>query len=114
MPPRAALLVFGLPVVALVPVKLLAIYLRGQGQVALGLGLVVLAKLTGAALAARLFQLTQPALMQMKWFARLYTSWKIWKDRVLVQVRSSWTWRVARRFTVHVKLHGARFLKACK
>ncbi|MGH8859510.1 MAG: hypothetical protein ACREXG_16010 [Polaromonas sp.] len=63
LPPWAALIAFGGPVVALVPIKLLALYLFGKGHVVLGLGLVVAAKITGTALAARLFQLTQPALM---------------------------------------------------
>lgn len=43
----------------------------------LGLGHVLAAKLVGTALAARLFQLTHPALMQLHWFARLYAPWKI-------------------------------------
>lgn len=116
--PRAALLAFGLPVLALVPVKLLALYLLGHGQVALGLAVVVLAKLSGTALTARLFQLTHPALMQMSWFARLYTPWKIWKDRVLAQVRNSGPWRLAGRVkagvTAPVKALSARFIKLCK
>ncbi len=104
LPPWAALLAFGVPVLALVPVKLAALYLLGQGQVALGVGLVLAAKLAGTALAARLFQLTQPALMQLRWFARAYTAWKTWKDRVLEQVRSTWPWRMARRLKQRVRL----------
>jgi len=105
LPPWAALLVFGVPVGALVPIKLLALYLFGKGHVMLGVGLVLAAKLTGTALAARLFQLTQPALMQLKWFARLYTPWKNWKDRLLDQVRSSWPWRMAHQLKVRVSVH---------
>jgi hypothetical protein len=97
-----------------VPIKLLALYLFGKGQMLLGLGLVLAAKLAGTALAARLFQLTHPALMRMAWFARLYTPWKIWKDRMLAQVRHSWLWRTARRSMARVKSAGARFIAACK
>ena len=103
LPPWAALLAFGVPVVTLVPVKLLALYLFSQGHVVWGFALVVAAKLTGTALAARLFQLTQPALMRMPWFARLYTPWKNWKDRVLTQIRQSSPWRAAGRFNVRLK-----------
>ncbi len=103
LPPWAALLVFGVPVAALVPIKLLALYLFGQGHVMLGLELVLAAKLGGTAIAARLFQLTHPALMQLKWFARLYTPWKNWKDRVLAQVRNSRSWRMAHRLKLHAK-----------
>ncbi|MBK5204601.1 MAG: hypothetical protein JJD98_04085 [Polaromonas sp.] len=104
LPPWAALLVFGVPVLSLVPIKLLALYLFGQGHVMLGLGLVLTAKLAGTALAARLFQLTHPALTQLNWFARLYTPWKAWKDWVLAQVRNSWPWRMAHRLKVRVKV----------
>lgn len=60
LPPWAALLAFGVPVLALIPIKLLAVYLLGQGHLATGVGLILLAKLGGTALATRLFQLTQP------------------------------------------------------
>ena len=103
LPPWAALLVFGVPVVGLVPIKLLALYLFGNGHVALGLALIVAAKLAGTAIAARLFQLTHPTLMQLPWFARLYSPWKNWKDRVLAQVRGSWPWQVARQLKARVK-----------
>jgi hypothetical protein len=103
LPPWAALLVFGLPVLALLPIKLLAIYLFGGGHAALGLGLLIAAKISGTAIAARLFQLTHPALMQLHWFARLYIPWKIWKDRMLAQVRSSWLWRRVGRIKWQVK-----------
>ncbi len=93
LPPWAALMAFTLPVLGLIPIKLLALYLLGKGHLALGLALIVGAKVTGTALAARLFQLTEPALLRLRWFARLYIPWKIWKDRLLAQVRDSTLWR---------------------
>ena len=114
LPPWAALLAFGVPVVALVPVKLLALYLFGEGHITTGLGLILAAKLAGTAMAARLFQLTQPALMRMGWFARLYTPWKAWKDKIIAQARASWPWRMARRLKTRAKLAGARLLAALK
>ena len=104
LPPWAALLAFGVPAVALVPIKLLALYMFGKGQVALGLGLVIGAKITGTALAARLFQLTQPALMQLRWFARLYVPWKVWKDRLLAQIRASLLWCSCSHLKARIKL----------
>ena len=103
LPPWAALLVFGIPVLGLIPVKLLAIYLFGQGDAALGLALLRAAKITGTAVAARLFQLTEPALMRMAWFAYLYTPWKRWKDRALAQVRQSSLWRAVRKTKARIK-----------
>lgn len=98
LPPWAALLAFGIPVLALIPIKLLALYLIGEGQLVMGVALVLSAKLAGTAIAARLFQLTQPALMQLEWFSRGYSAFKKWKDRMLRQVRTSLPWRAGRRF----------------
>ena len=114
LPPWVALLAFGAPVLALIPVKLLALYWLGQGHIALGLTLVIAAKLTGTALAARLFQLTQPALMQITWFARVYTPWKSWKDRILTQVRNLLIWRMAGSLKARLKATAVRFWTACK
>ena len=97
LPPWAALLAFGIPVLVLVPVKLLALFLLGKGHLGMGLSLVISAKIAGTALAARLFQLTEPALMQLGWFSRAYPPWKAWKDRMLRQVRVSLPWRLGRR-----------------
>ena len=109
LPPWAALLAFGIPALALIPIKLLALYMFGKGHVALGLGLVIGAKVTGTALAARLFQLTQPALMQLRWFARMYVPWKIWKDRMLAQIRASALWTACRRLKTRLRLYAVRF-----
>ena len=114
LPPWAALLAFGVPMLTLIPVKLLALYLIGNRQVGLGIALILTAKLAGTAVAARLFQLTHPALMQLKWFARAYTGWKKWKDRLLRQVRTSWPWRTARRLKRRAARTGIRLKGAFK
>ena len=93
LPPYAALALFLLPSALLLPGKLLALWLIGQGQVIWGGTVIVAAKVAGTALVARLFTLTQPALMQLAWFASLYTRWTRWKDALLAHVRASWPWR---------------------
>ena len=103
LPPWAALLLFGVPVIALIPVKLLALYLFSQGHAALGITLVIATKITGTAVAARLFQLTEPAMMRLGWFARIYPPWKAWKDRLLTQVRQSASWRTLRKTKARMK-----------
>ena len=97
LPPWAALTAFCVPVLLLVPLKLLALFLIGNNHLGMGLGLIVSAKIAGTALAARLFQLTEPALMQISWFSCAYLPWKAWKDRMLHQVRASWPWRLGRQ-----------------
>lgn len=104
LPRWAALLVFGIPVLALLPVKLLAIYLFSSGHKLLGLGLLLGAKLMGTAIVARLFQLTQPALMQFGWFSHWYPRWKTWKDGVIEQIRRSAVWQQGRKIKAQVRM----------
>lgn len=101
--PRASLLVFGVPLLALLLVKFLALYLFGLGQLALGLLLLLTAKVIGTALLARLFQITRPALMKLPWFGRWYPRWKIWKDDLLARVRQSALWSLGRRIKARLK-----------
>ena len=74
LPPYAALVVFVLPSTVLLPLKFLAVFLVAKGQILLAGLLFLAAKLVATALIARLFLLTQPALMQIGWFARVYDS----------------------------------------
>lgn len=113
--PWAALAAFSVPALALIPVKLFALYLFAGGYFGFGLLMLMTAKVMGTALAARLFQLTQPALMRMPWFARLYTRWKIWKDNLLNHVRVSKPWKTAQCLKSRIKAQtrvGWRRLKA--
>ncbi|RZI99185.1 MAG: hypothetical protein EOP39_25105 [Rubrivivax sp.] len=103
LPPRWAFVVLVLPSLLILPVKLLAVWLVAEGRVALGVGLVILAKLIGTALLAWLFQLIQPALMQLRWFARLHGRWTAWKADLLAWVRASAVWRSARAIKLRVK-----------
>ena len=95
LPPRAALVLFLLPALLLLPVKLAALALIVRGKPLLGALVIVVAKLLGTAGVARLFTLTQPALLQMPWFARLYLRWVGWKAALLLSVRMSWAWHKA-------------------
>lgn len=96
LPPRWAFVVLLLPSLLILPVKLAALWLVAQGRVVLGVGVVVAAKLVGTALLAWLFQLIQPALMQLPWFVRLHARWSAWKAELLAWVRASAVWRTAR------------------
>jgi hypothetical protein len=111
LPPYPALLVFFAPSLALLPVKLLALWLIGQGQAFAGVAVIVVAKIAGTAVVARLFMLTQPALMQLPWFARLYQRWTVWKDALVARVRASAAWRAIALAKASVRAAWAR-LKA--
>ncbi len=103
LPPRWAFVVLVLPSLLILPIKLLAVWLVASGRVALGVGVIVAAKVGGTALLAWLFQLIQPALMQLAWFARLYGRWTAWKAELLAWVRASGVWRTARALKLRVK-----------
>lgn len=93
LPPYGALVAFFVPALMLLPVKLVALYWISRGHTFLGLTLVLAAKVVGTAIVARLFSLTQPALMRLVWFARLYGRWIPWKDALIARVKDSPIWR---------------------
>ena len=103
LPPVAALFALLTPTLLLLPVKLLALLLIGSGRVGLGLCLVILAKLVGTAIIARLFQLTRPALLRLGWFARFYARWNTWKTGLLIWMRNSDVWRWGRLFKLRLR-----------
>lgn len=109
LPPWAALVVLVLPVLALVPAKLLAVWLIASGQPGLGVTAFVLAKVIGTAIVARLFALTRPALLQLAWFAALYARWLAWKQVWLTRLRASWAWRAGRAIKRSVAQRIRRF-----
>lgn len=104
LPPYAALAVFAVPGLALLPVKLVALAFIARGHALLGVLVIVAAKLVGTAIVARLFSLLQPALMQLGWFAQGYLRWTTWKERLLARARASAAWRAGRRIKRWVRM----------
>lgn len=96
LPPYGALAAFILPSALLFPLKLLALYLIATGHTVSAALLFIGAKIVGTAILARLFLLTQPKLMQIGWFARLYNWAMPWKERMFAAIRASWAWRYGR------------------
>lgn len=103
LPPYLALCVFALPTALLFPLKLLALFLVAKGQAVAAGALFVAAKVVGTALVARIFQLTQPALMRIPWFAWAYARFVPWKEAVFAAIRQTWAWRYGRILKVRVK-----------
>lgn len=109
LPPWAALLVFLLPVLTVLPVKVLALYLFSDGHAASGFVVLIGAKLVGTAIVARLFQLVEAPLMRIPLFARWYPRWKAWKNQVLYAVRESVSWRAVSAFQKSTRRRWRRF-----
>ena len=96
LPPVAALVTFLVPSLMLLPVKLAALWLISRHHMLLGTAVIVMAKIAGTAVVARLFTLTKPALLQLEWFAKVYDRWSRFKAMLVMEVRASWPWRVGR------------------
>ena len=93
--PRWALVLFIVPATLLFPIKLVALWLIHEGHAALGLAVIVAAKLLGTALVGRLFVLTERQLMQFAWFVRALNWWRATKERVKAAVKRTASWRAA-------------------
>ncbi len=114
LPRWGALLIFAVPWALLLPIKLLALFLFAHSQKALGVAILLGAKVLGTAIVARLFQLTQPALMKFELFAKWYPRWKIWKDALMAQIRASEPWQFAVRTKVAIKTWWAKASRALR
>jgi len=97
LPPYAALAAFILPASLLLPVKILALVLIAHGHAGLGIVVIIAAKIGGAAISARLYLLTRPALLTLPWFARWLTAFIRIKDRLIARLRATSAWRRLKR-----------------
>ena len=104
LPPYGALAALAIPTAVLFPLKLLAVYLVASGQVLAAGLLFVGAKIASTALIARIFMLTQPALMRIGWFAAIYNFVMPWKEALFERIRASWAWRYGRMMKNRMRL----------
>ncbi len=109
LPPYAALSLFLLPTLALIPVKIAALYLLTTGMKLWGAGVLVLAKVIGTVIVARIFQLTRTQLLRIPWFARAYAAFIGWRDQVYERLQQSAAWRMSKRL-VHTLRARTRLL----
>lgn len=70
--PPLTLAVFLVPVVVLFPLKLLGVWLLANQHWIGAMAVIIAAKLVGVGVAAFVFDVTQPKLMQMAWFRKIY------------------------------------------
>lgn len=103
LPPYPALIVFAIPGAALFPIKIFALKLIANNHTGLGLTIIVMAKIIGTAIVARLFTVTKPTLMQLDWFAFLYDRWTTWKHKVITYAKATAVWRLANNLKTHAR-----------
>jgi hypothetical protein len=70
--PAMTLLVFIVPVVPLFPLKLIGLWLLTHEYWISAILTIIFAKLLGVGVAAFVFDVTRPKLLQMQWFEKLY------------------------------------------
>jgi len=103
LPPWGALCLFVLPGLLLLPVKLLALMAIAHGHAVSGIATIVIAKLGGAAVVARLYALTLPTLLAVGWFARCHGWFMTLKNHWVGRLRAS-----------HAFLQAGRLLRASR
>jgi hypothetical protein len=77
LPPYAALAVFIVPFIVLLPLKFLEVFLLAKRQWLAAVLILILAKLLGLGVTAFVFDATRGKLLQMAWFRRMY-DWFMW------------------------------------
>ena len=83
LPPYGAMAFFLAPALTLFPVKIAALFLLAHGHGIFGIAAIALAKLIGTAWAARIYHLTSPQLVKIRWFASFH-AWFIAKKNALI------------------------------
>lgn len=111
LPPYAALCAFVLPGLLLFPVKLLALLAIAHGHALSGIATIVLAKVGGAAVVARIYVLTLPTLLAVGWFARCHGWFMGAKTRCLDYWRASHACHAASRVLRGMRVGCRRLLR---
>jgi hypothetical protein len=70
--PAMTLIVFIVPVIPLFPLKLVGLWLRAHEYWISAILTIVFAKFLGVGVAAFIFDVTRPKLLEMAWFEKLY------------------------------------------
>lgn len=80
LPPYATLFVFVIPAIVLFPLKLAGLWMLAHGLWFGAVAVLVLAKLVGVGVAAFIFEITRPKLLQIGWFRWLYEHVMVWLE----------------------------------
>jgi hypothetical protein len=95
------------PAAVLFPAKILGLWLLTSGHALAGLGMILLAKVIGTAIVARMYRLCKDALLTLSWFAwghRLVLRFSVW-------MHTTDAWRTAMHWKAVVRSSAKDFLK---
>jgi hypothetical protein len=111
LPPYGALCAFVLPGLLLLPVKVLALLAIAHGHALSGIATIVVAKVGGAAIVARLYVLTLPTLLAVGWFARCHGWFMAAKTRCFDYLRASRAYHLTGRALRALRVGFKRLLR---
>jgi hypothetical protein len=104
--PYPSLALFAVPLIILEPVKPVAAYLMGTGQIVAGVTLLTIGEILKLVIVERLFKLCRRKLLKIPLFAWGYGHWRQGVDW-LVSMKA---WQAARRWILKVRLLLRNFL----
>ena len=104
--PYPSLALFAVPIIILEPVKPVAAYLIGTGQIAAGVTVLTIGEILKLIIVERLFKLCRRKLLKIPLFAWGYGHWRQGIDW-LVSMKA---WQAARRWILKVRLLLRNFL----
>ena len=81
LPPAATLLIFLLPVLLLLPLKIAGVWMLARGSWLGAMATLAFAKVVSMGLMAFIFDLTRPKLLQLGWFRWLYQHVIAWLEK---------------------------------
>jgi hypothetical protein len=108
--PYPSLALFAVPLIVLEPVKPVAAYLIGTGQIATGVTVLTIGEILKLVIVERLFRLCRRKLLKIPLFAWGYGHWRQGMDW-LVSLKA---WKAARRRILTVRLLLRNFLMQMK
>lgn len=84
--PWLTLCIFIIPVLILLPLKILTLWLLTHDHLFAAVGMALMAKLAGLGVSSFLFSLCKPKLMQLRFVAWLYRRCIIWRARAVAAI----------------------------
>lgn len=93
LPPYGALATFAIPIMVDESIKIIGLIQMARGHVAWGIAIIVIAKIIGTALVASIYNITEPQLLQLPWFAHFHAWWIPWKNNMMAKVSSTPFWQ---------------------
>lgn len=104
--PYPALFIFLVPVGALFPIKLFALWMLVHGYLLVAVGSILFAKVFVTAILAHTFKLTKHKILLIGWFAVFHDKFVSWKRKIFLILRRSSVWQFGRTIRENVQLWG--------